>query len=166
MDNKQEMSDHRENMREFKDRLGQPVDQQTREAIMGISSDLDKFVIERNILAAQLEQMRMEQSELRDLRELRDMIAAMFRGGMYRLEKAHGYIDGQSYTQVAMHYLLLERSRFWVRSAGSLGGADMVVSTKLFEPVGEVATKALLVCSQANEKRGKTHFALTAPGSD
>lgn len=39
----------------------------------------------------------------------------------------------------------------------------MVVSSKLFEQVGEVATKALLVCSQANEKRGKTHLALTGP---
>lgn len=121
MDNKQEMGDHRENMREFKDRLGRPVTQEEREQIMGISSDLDKFVIERDILAAQLAQLRMEQSELRDLRELRDLIAAMFRGGMYRLEKAHGYIDGQSYTQVAMHYLLLERSRFWVRLRARLG---------------------------------------------
>lgn len=115
MDNKQEMSDHRESMREFKDRLGKPVTQEEREAIMGITSDIDKFVIERNILAAQLEQMRMEQGELRDLRELRDMIAAMFRGGFYRLEKARGYVDGQSYAQVAMHYLLVERQRLWVK---------------------------------------------------
>lgn len=36
-------------------------------------------------------------------------------------------------------------------------------STELFETVGEVATKALLITSQAVEKRGKTHFAFTAP---
>jgi hypothetical protein len=37
-------------------------------------------------------------------------------------------------------------------------------TTALFETVGEVATKAILVTSQANEKRGKTHFAFSAPG--
>ena len=33
----------------------------------------------------------------------------------------------------------------------------------LFEEVGEVGTHSLLVTSQANEKRGKTHFAFTSP---
>jgi hypothetical protein len=48
-------------------------------------------------------------------------------------------------------------------SPSSLKTKSGVSSPVLFEPVGEVGTHSLLVCSQALEKRGKTHFAFTLP---
>jgi hypothetical protein len=109
-----DIKEQREKMREFQDHLGRPVDQETRERIMGICGDIDKFVIERNILAAQLAQMRLEEDELRDLRALRDLVAGLFRSDLYTLEKAEGKIDGKSVVQVVGNYLLKERGRWLV----------------------------------------------------
>lgn len=110
-----DLRDSLDKVKFFKDRLGNPVSQEEHEAIMGISSDIDKFKIERNLLVAQLEQLRMEKHELDDLREIRDTFAMMVRQGYYDLERAQGMFDTKSTCHVIFHYLYTERQRWIVR---------------------------------------------------
>lgn len=115
MSEENDLKDNLAKLSYFKDRLGNPVSQQEHEAIMGISSDIDKFTIERNLLVAQLEQLRMEKRELDDLREIRDSFAMMVRNGCYDLERSQGMFDTRSTSIVIFHYLYAERRRWIVR---------------------------------------------------
>jgi hypothetical protein len=119
-----ESGDLRENLekvRFFRSRLGEPVSQQEREAIMGITSDIDKFTIEKNAILAQLEQLRMEKSELEELRLIRDTFAHMVQDGYYDLERAEGVFEGKSVSTILFHYLHSERKRWVVRLRKLIG---------------------------------------------
>jgi hypothetical protein len=121
MSENDDLRENLEKMRFFRNRLSKPISQEEREAIMGITSDIDKLTIEKNAILAQLEQLRMEKSELEELRLIRDTFAYMVQGGYYDLERAEGVFEGKSVSTIIFHYLHSERKRWVVKLRKLIG---------------------------------------------
>jgi hypothetical protein len=112
------------NLEEFRSRLKNQMTPEQKAKAMGLESEIDWLIAERDRTKSQIIQLQSELSDLRELETIRRFVVLQFRepGRLgYANEKREGHLTGKTLGEIIHHFLMKERNSISTRLRYFLG---------------------------------------------